>query len=151
RLGTQKLGHTAGMPSVSADGKLLVTGGDACVRLWDAVTRKQVRELRLPPGHSGSAVVFAPDGKTIAAVGNAPGIALWETATGRELATLDRLPFFVSGVTFAPDSRTLAAVATTGDIHLLDIASGKEVRRIRPPLLDDGPSGQLARLLLRGL
>src|SRR5262249_53670509 len=51
--------------ALSADGKVLVSGGDVRARLWRVATGKEFFPIE---GHQGpiSAVAYSPDGKTIA-------------------------------------------------------------------------------------
>ncbi|MFO0951838.1 MAG: hypothetical protein U0835_11945 [Isosphaeraceae bacterium] len=78
-------GHTDPVYSVawSKDGKLLVTGGfDNSVRLWDPVTRKEIKKFE---GHSNLvlAVAPSPDGKTVLGEPRQVGEALGRARLGR--------------------------------------------------------------------
>src|SRR5262249_36595741 len=66
----------------SRDGKLLASlgRGEKTLRLWDAATGKEVRELRGPDCVLG-AFAFSPDGKTLAGV-DLGALRLWDLATG---------------------------------------------------------------------
>jgi WD40 repeat protein len=71
----------------SPDGRLLAWWGDgSTVRLWGVRERRQVGVLR---GHRRyiRAIVFSPDGKTVAAgaAGGPPAFVLWEVASRRVL------------------------------------------------------------------
>jgi len=71
---------------------------------------------------------FSPDGRQFA-VASMKGVAkLWDTASGRELATLGGFMMGVHSVAFSPDGRRLA-VASGGSqtVKLWDVASQQEV------------------------
>jgi hypothetical protein len=71
------------------------------------------------------AVAFNPDGKTLAS-GNQDGtIELWDVATGKEQATLERHLGFVCSVAFSPDGKTLASGSDDSTIKLWDVTTGK--------------------------
>src|SRR5207247_9691666 len=73
---------------VSADAKLLLTGGeDKTMRLWDLEAGKEVRRFE---GHEGKvrAVAFSADGKQAASgcvLGDA-NLRVWDVETGKEVS-----------------------------------------------------------------
>jgi WD40 repeat protein len=72
----------------SPDGALLATGGaDQLVRVWDAATGKELRQLQ---GHTGVVwgVAFEPSGSRLASVSGDRTVKVWDAATAQELRTL---------------------------------------------------------------
>jgi WD40 repeat protein len=71
------------------------------VKLWDAGTGSEQHTLR---GHSGpvNAVVFSPDGKTVASASNDYTVKLWDAGTGTELRTL-QVQAYISILDFSMD------------------------------------------------
>jgi WD40 repeat protein/serine/threonine protein kinase len=116
----------------SADGRLIATGGqDRIVRIWDARTGKQLRELS---GHARtvSGVAFSRDGKRLVSASGGierqfprlgvpnplnlpsdtqdevPDLKIWDVDTGKELRSFS-LPGKGPGMALSPDGETVAA------------------------------------------
>jgi WD40 repeat protein len=88
----------------SPDSKVLASGGDGTVRLWDVATSKTIHILP----KAGFAPAFSPDGKTLASCGDRR-ILLWDVASGKKIATIFA-GFPVHAVMFSPDGKTLSAI-----------------------------------------
>ncbi len=125
-------GHKGVVLSVafSPDSKLIASSSsDHTVRLWDLTSGKEIHSIT-NPHEEYSAVVFSPDGKTLAIVGRLGitfvSIEAW-TARSTILSTV------TSGRTlcFSPDSRVLAAGEPGGKVNLWDVKTGSNLKMFR--------------------
>ena len=83
-------GDTQSVRSVefSPDGNRIVSGSsDKSVRVWDAKTGEQLKELQ---GHTGlvRSVEFSPDGTRIVSGSNDKSVQVWDAKTGEQLKEL---------------------------------------------------------------
>lgn len=130
-------GHRAVVSRVAyaANGRTVLTWGEAGAggdgRVWDAVTGKELRRVRVPEG----AVACTPsaDGRLLACVHSDRSVRLWDAATGKEQ---HRLAVPKTGSTlpvFVPGDRLVAVQGIEKGkvvVAFFDVATGKSVRRI---------------------
>lgn len=133
-LRQQLLPHDNREAGWSTDGRMAALPIDIGLTVLDVGTGA-VR-LQIPKGSAG-AVAFSPDDRLVAvrragaAKDDPASVAVWEIATGNEVATLTIGR--VDRIAFAPDNRSLI---TTDHAHiqLWDLAAGKERRRVALPI-----------------
>jgi RNA polymerase sigma factor (sigma-70 family) len=103
----------------SPNGKSLASSsGDNSVKIWDVAAweeKVKLEKVELKDGE-GARVAFSPEGKVLAA-GSLNVVKVWDTATGKELATIENRKgvsiHSVPLLTFSPDGKIL--VIGTGD------------------------------------
>jgi WD40 repeat protein len=120
----------------SPDGRLFVTEGPeetGVVDIRDAETGESVRSF---PGHDRDVndVAFSRDGSMLATTGDDGAVRVWDTATGKQLRTLQGpRDAVVWGPSFSPDGSLLAASwQDKGLVRVLDVATGRTVHEIGP-------------------
>jgi WD40 repeat protein len=125
--------------AVSPDSKWLAltrpdpSNGECVIRLHDIAEGKERRALE---GYfSPFCLVFSPDGMMLAASASGGRIALWDCATGKLRASLEKHQGTVNKVAFSPDSKTLYSLGNDQLLVYWDTGTGKprnEVRQRQP-------------------
>ena len=108
----------------SPDGRLLASGDDTTVRLWDPASGAHRRTLT---GHTGTlfCVAFSPGGGLLASGSGDGTVRLWDPASGEHRGTLTGHTGTLFCVAFSPDGRLLASGSGDGTVRLWDPASGE--------------------------
>ncbi len=109
----------------SPDKKLLVSGDDFAVRVWELSTCQKLKTLI---GHTGKviAVDFTRDGRRIVSASNDGSIRVWDSTSGRSLRTIQVAETLVQMV-ISPDSKLLAHIDGDNVLRITDFSSGKVI------------------------
>ncbi|HWX19839.1 MAG TPA: protein kinase [Candidatus Binatia bacterium] len=95
------------------------------VHLFEASTGHEIQLA----GHRDfvSGLAFSPDGGTLATGSMDGTIRLWDTASGKDLATLSGHMEEATDVAFSPDGRTLASIARKESLKFWHLATQREL------------------------
>ena len=126
---TQTLGDILSV-TFSPDGKVLATGIDTKIFLWQISDSKQFATFE---GHTAwvMSVTFSPDGQILASGSNDQTIKLWNIQTGQCIRTLRGHTSQVQSITFSPDGQILASGSNDQTIKLWNIHTGQCIRTLQ--------------------
>jgi RNA polymerase sigma factor (sigma-70 family) len=128
--------------AVSADGGTAVLDVVEDVVVVDVVGGKELHRFGVRTGHG---LAVSPDGKLVALVRGDRKLSLWDTASGKELRTLDTPGQWMGPLAFGPGGAYLATAGA--DIRLWELRSGKEALRLEgTPPMAFSPDGRLLAL-----
>ncbi len=114
--------------ALSADGRTLVGGTDAGLRIWDP---RNGRQRRFVPDREVQAVAISPDSGTVAYGGEAGNLNLLDASGHGRPRTLARFPgAHVLSAAFSPDGAQLAVGLSDGTARQWDVATGREIARL---------------------
>ncbi len=117
--------------AVSADGKLIATGGDSGkVGFWDVAKRKELTAIQASD-EPISVLAFSPDGKQLVTADENGVVRLWDVASHEKRAELHGHKGHVSGFSFSPDGKMLATAGYDGTVRLWSMKNLKSRELIR--------------------
>jgi RNA polymerase sigma factor (sigma-70 family) len=85
---------------------------------------------RFRHAHIVSAIIFAPDGKSIISGSHMGTVRFWDPATGKEQRSFTAHQGGVIGLAMSPDGKTLATGSWDRNIHLWDLATGQQLHAL---------------------
>lgn len=110
----------------SRDGAALAVADRAGIRLWEARTGRP--GAAAPPSlPRARALVFAPDGRTLAVRAQDGTIRLWDSAGGTERILCRAHWLATTPLTFADDGRVLAFANHGGRVELCEVPGGRRL------------------------
>jgi len=120
----------------SVDGKTLAVGGYSEVLLWDLANAKLSK--RLGTGVLGTtigALVFMPDGKSLAVGEGTPGssgaVRILDLESGKPTISFEEPADVVSSLAISPDGKLLAAGGAYTPVHVWNLAEKKLATTIK--------------------
>jgi WD40 repeat protein len=118
--------------ALSSDGKLLATAWGALTRVWDVTTGKEISNLQ----QEGFiyALVFSPDGTTLATTSRDGTVRVWPFAKN-QLGKALRHEGAVKAVAFSPDGKFLATAGEDETARLWELPEGKLLYTLKHPKL----------------
>jgi WD40 repeat protein len=121
----------------SPDGLFVAAAGGPAFVLCEVATGNLVLPPSLAPGgkvhDTTRCLAFSRDGALLATGTLDGAVALWDAATGREVARFAGHGSAVNGVAFARDARLLASVGEDGGVFLWDLSAAWNTLRQPPP------------------
>lgn len=112
------------------DSLIATTGHDGVVRLWDVLTSKLVKSVRI--GGTYAILTFSPDSKTVAIVGGIKNqVTLWRIGDGAIVGEIQPVMCCIFRMSFSPDGRVFAAATRDGVVHLVSASTGRDVQTFR--------------------
>jgi WD40 repeat protein len=130
--------HTKSVTSLafSPDGKTLLSGSrDHTAGLWDMVPTPGPRKTLPPRINLGpvNGVVFSPDGQRFATASTYASLNVWESTSGKLLATLSTGQRPCQAIDWSADGEKLVC-AIDETVRVWDVKSGNELHPLRKPV-----------------
>jgi len=125
------------------DGRKIAAVGfnSGMLRVWDVWTGQQL--ISIQHEYRLMCVAFSPDGSEIASGGN-EGIAIFDSASGRQKRRLTKTHGATVSITFSPDGERLATLSVECYVQIWDLVLGREKRLLGSAQRLTGGGGQVA-------
>ena len=143
RLATlQPMNHRVRAVAWSPDGRLVATGSNPEIALWDSATGKRLATLN---GHTGQiySMAWSPASKLLASAADDGMVRLWDTQQQRTMQTLKTgsNASFLS-VAWSPDGRQVVAGTPNGDVVRWNAQTGAQAALWSGPAKQQGHGGE---------
>jgi len=112
----------------TSDGNRLVTAGNDGMKIWDAISGKQIAACK-DAGQGLQALAFAPDGKSVALLGT-DSIKIIDTETCKGLGAPVAVETNISAIALGTDThkRTLLATGNSnGNVRIFDLDESRKI------------------------
>ena len=121
-----------GTVALAPDGDRVASAHNGNIRIWDPHTGEELHRLVGPRDNMGRiALVFSPDGTTLAASGQPTSVNLWDTSNWVSRRALEGHSAPVDDADFSADGKLLATSCADGTIWLWDVTHGTRVWTIQ--------------------
>jgi WD40 repeat protein len=143
RLATlQPMNHRVRAVAWSPDGRLVATGSNPEVALWDSATGKRLATLN---GHTGQiySMAWSPASKLLVSAANDGTVRVWDTQQQRAVQTLKAASnaSFLS-VAWSPDGHQVVAGTPDGDVARWNAQTGTQLAAWSGPAKQQGHGGE---------
>jgi len=136
---------TASAIAISADSKILVSGGqDKAIKVWDLQTGELKKTLQSDSGPINT-IAIAPDGKTVVSGSSDRVVRIWDLTSDQRPQTLTGHSGSVTHVDISSDGKTIISLdrGRASEIKVWDIATGKQKAALPYHHFDDiSPDGK---------
>jgi WD40 repeat protein len=96
----------------------------------DFVACSEITRIETGQDHGALRLAFAPDGKTVATIGNT--VRFWDAASGK-LSFETRLGQELREIAFSPDAASHLVAVSNPTVHLWNVADRREERQFNDP------------------
>jgi WD40 repeat protein len=112
-------------------GRFLALGSFPGAKVFGVASGKEMRKLDLVPGATCTFLAYAPDGKTLAGIGQDGSLHLWNVLAGSEVFPLVGHGGHVQALVFLGDGKQLVSYGGDGRLIAWEAATGREVDQYR--------------------
>jgi RNA polymerase sigma factor (sigma-70 family) len=120
-------GASAFSLTVSADGKVVASGGRDRIIVTAVETGKELARLSAEKMGAVLGLGFTPDGAALISWGEDAKVRVWDVATGKERRALDSRGWIGRTMALSADGKTVAAGTVFNVVRAWDVATGKEL------------------------
>ncbi len=114
--------------------RLTAAGADKTIRTW-TLTPQGGTQTAAVMAHTAPIlrVAYSPDGSRLASSASDGSVRIWDTATWKEIRSLERQRDWAPALAWSPDGRRLAVGRFDGSVAVYDAASGRHLRDVVAP------------------
>ncbi len=120
---------------ISPDGSRIAVATSIGIWMYDTQNGEEIAA----PGDIGPVrkLLFSPDSKTLATIGNNITVYLWDAITGIQKRNFNGHNVSIKSILFSPDGRMLASMNSDKSTRLWDVQSGEHLHTISTGMTDN--------------